>query len=152
MKALICALLLCVVTQYANAGAIADQKKWDKINDSVKKSTDSVATEKYCGNPISVTIDKDTFKGEEAMKTANWCGSVVDGIGTFCYENPKIKPQIVKAVKTVKCVYDPSLKGNDTPSHWGTKFNLNGTTLEAYWNKGSANLAKEAKAYLAEKL
>ncbi len=146
MKRIILTSLLTVgVAQVAFAGPAADQKMLNKSMEKIKVSEDY--TEKTCGAKIAAKLD-DSFKGEEAVATANWCSSAVDALGLLC-KDAVFKAAVAKQIKSINCKYDASLKASDNS---GVKVQKSGSSVDVAWNKGSSNISDVVKKHLEDTL
>lgn len=130
----------------AQAQTVAEKKLMDKSMEKINASVEY--TNKQCGTKIAAKLDSGSFKGEEAIKTANWCSSAVDAIGSLC-SDADYKAAVSKGITTVNCKYDAALKPAET---YGVSVKKNGSTLEVGYNKGSSNVNSQTSDFLKKNL
>ncbi len=144
ISTLMCGAFLFSVSAWSQT--VAEKKMLDK---SMEKINASVAyTEKTCGAKIAAKVDQGSFKGEEALKTANWCSSALDAIGSLC-SDADYKAAVTKALKSVECKYNSALKSAD---NYGVEVKKNGSTLNVSYNKDSANVNRMVEEFLKKNL
>lgn len=148
MKRLIFAILCVAGIEQAFAGALADQKAWKTVEDYMVKAQDGMATADYCGTKMKYTIDKKTFTGANIEK-ARWCSQALDGVASYCNSNADSKAEIMKAITTLNCKWDASLKKD---KNHAMKIEKKGTTLEVSINDDSSNFDDEIKGFLGKEL
>ena len=109
-----------------------------------------MATETYCNGPVKASYDTASFKTDQELAIASQCGVAVGGIGSYCYEKtPKAKAAVLKAVQSVTCHFDKSLKKE---SHHATKFSKKGTNIDFYFSADVSNVGEEMQNFLRSTL
>ena len=130
--------------------ALAEPDKWDYYNEDLKKAVDGMATETYCGGPVKASYDTASFKTDQEVAISPQCGVAVGAIGSYCYEKtPKAKAAILKAVQTVTCHFDGSLKKE---THHATKFAKKGTHVDFWFGADVSNVSDEMQDFLRKTL
>jgi len=130
--------------------ALAEPDKWDYYNEDLQKAVDGMATETYCGGPVKASYDVASFKTDKEMAVASQCGVGVGGIGSYCYEKtPKAKAAVLKAVQSVTCHFDGSLKKE---THHATRFSKRGTHIDFYFGTDASNTRDEMQSFLRSTL
>ena len=141
---LMCSTLLLSATAFAET--VAEKKMFDKSMEKINASVEYTA--KQCGTKVEAKLDKGSFSGEEALKTANWCSSAIDAIGSIC-SDADYKAAVTKSIKTVECKYNAALKGTE---NYGVEVKKNGSTLDVSYNKGSSNVNSQVSAFMKKNL
>lgn len=147
MKKLIAVMFTMSLAGLAFAGEMQDQENLDNGQKLTDEAAARVANDQNCGGPVTAKIDRATFKGDAATSVSQYCANVVDGVSGACQLNPTHKKDILKAVKTVTCHYDAKVTDN-----YGLKLVHKGTSLDAYFNKDSANLGASTGEWLTKNL
>jgi len=143
-------VLIVLIGIAVSSFALAEPDKWDYYNDDLKKAIDGMATETYCNGPVKASYDVASFKTDEGMAVALQCGVGVGAIGSYCYEKtPKAKAAILKAVQSVTCHVDKSLKKEP---HHATKFSKKGTNIDFYFSADVSNVREEMQDFLRKTL
>lgn len=146
-----CALTLATLLFSLNcfSQTVAEKKLMDKSMEKIKSSVEYTA--KACGAKIEAKLDSASFKGDDALKTANWCSSAVDAIGSLCTD-ADYKAAVAKQLKSVQCKYDASVKATDSANNYGVTVKKNGSTLDVSYSKDSSNVNSIVGEYLKKNL
>lgn len=141
---LMCGALLFSVSAWSET--VAEKKMFDKSMEKINASVEYTA--KQCGSKIEVKLDKGSFKGEDALKTANWCSSAIDAVGSICSDKD-YKEAVTKAIKSVECSYNAALKSAES---YGVSVKKSGSTLNVSYNKDSSNVNSQVSEFMKKNL
>ncbi len=141
---LLCSALLVSFSAWSQT--VAEKKMLDKSMEKINASVDYTA--KQCGSKIEAKLDQGSFKGEVALKTANWCSSAIDAIGSICSDKD-YKAAVTKEIKSVECKYNAALKSAENN---GVEVKKNGSTLNVSYNKDSVNVNSQVTEFMKKNL
>lgn len=148
MRKWLCVLISFVSLQQAGAGELADKKLWEKVDGYMKESNENLAAAESCGVKLPAEIDRKSFPNDK-RELARYCASAVDAVAYYCRQNAGEKAEIMKAVKSLKCHYDASLKKD---KNHALKITFKGGVLDLSLNDDSSNFDDEVKEVLSKEL
>ena len=131
------------------AASLADKKVLKEAEAKLTEDNDVKSMNTLCGTSIKLTVDwasfEKNFKDSHNHKAAaNYCISVADGVRKVCESGADEKKEVSSKIKGIKC----SFKAD------ANKFaaDLSGTTVHAFYNWETGNIADETKAWVMGKL
>lgn len=142
-------ILFYALSPVSHAGKLADEAMWAKIDKQISEAQESAGKPHHCAGPVTVTLDKTSFKTPEAIKVAHFCTSAAGGLGQYCRANSQIKDKILKEVNKINCHYDASLKKTD---NHGNRIVRNGEALDVYFSHESVNVQRKVEEFLKTNL